>query len=504
MSAQSGRVHGVVLAGGSGQRFWPISRELSPKQLLSMFGTESLIAQAIHRVAPVLSDGCKDVLVVTNERLVDEIRNHLLAQDDKQLGKVRYLVEPVGRNTAPAIALACAYVVADDPEGVVVVVPSDHVLEAGQAWFDALEAGIALARAGYLVTIGIRPTRADTAYGYIHAGEVMAPFSRGEASAFAADAFVEKPDARTAAAYLADGGYLWNAGVFVMRAAALLDVLAEFPETAPIERAARAIVGSSDDDEARRLFAALSSVSVDVAVMERSEHIAVVSAEVGWSDVGSLSSLGTLSAPDTAGNVRTGRGVDVRSADTIVYAPERLVATLGVRDLVIVDTVDATLVAHKDALGDVRVVVEALRAVGADEVVEPRTSLRPWGTWRTLLETPGYKVKEIDVKPGCRVSLQRHGRRSENWIVVSGCARVTRGDAVVHLSAGESIYLPAGIAHRMENVGEKVLRIIEVQIGDYLGEDDIERLEDDWRRDEDTGNDSCGHGAGSGRVGPAR
>jgi mannose-1-phosphate guanylyltransferase/mannose-6-phosphate isomerase len=204
---------------------------------------------------------------------------------------------------------------------------------------------------------------------------------------------------------------------------------------------------------------------------------------MGWSDVGSLLSLETLAVPDAAGNVRTGRGVDVNSSNVVVYSGDRLVATLGVSDLIVVDTTDATLVARKDAVHDIRLVVDALRSQGAPEVTQPRTSLRPWGTWTTLLELPGYKVKEIGVKPGCRASLQRHGRRGETWIVASGRARVTRGDDTLDLGPGESIHLPAGVTHRMENASTEPLRIIEVQIGDYLGEDDVERLADDWHRE---------------------
>jgi len=449
----------------------------------SVFGTESLIAQAIHRVLPLLEGGAADALVVTNERLFDELRNHLTAQDDARLHDAAYLVEPMGRNTAPAIALACARIVARDPLGIAVVLPSDHVLDDGAVWRDTLACAVGLARAGYLTTIGIEPTRPETGYGYIRLGEPLEAFSVGCAHPAAAGAFVEKPDETTAVGYLADGGYLWNAGIFVMRASDYLHELRRTPENAVIADVATAIADGLQRDEARERFAALPSVSIDVAVMESADRVAVVPASMGWSDVGSLLSLQALAAPDPAGNVRIGRGVDVNSSNTIVYTGDRLVATLGVSDLVIVDTADATLITYRDSVQDVRLVVDALRAQGAAEIVQPRTSLRPWGTWTTLLEMPGYKVKEIDVKPECRVSLQRHARRSENWIVASGRARVTRGDDTIHLGPGESVYLPVGVAHRMENVGDCLLRIIEVQTGDYLGEDDIERLADDWHRE---------------------
>ena len=479
----AGRVHAVVLAGGSGQRFWPISRELSPKQLLGLFGTESLVAQAIHRVLPMLEGGASDATVVTNERLFDELRNNLVSQDDEHLQEVDYLVEPMGRNTAPAIALACAYIVSSDPEGIAVVLPSDHVLDDGAVWHDTLTCAIELARAGYLTTIGIRPTRAETGYGYIRLGGSLPAFEVGCARPFCADAFVEKPDEQTAIAYVSDGAYLWNAGVFVMRASDYLDELRRSPANSRIANVAEAIAAGLPEGEARERFAALPSVSIDVAVMESADRVAVVPAAMGWSDVGSLLSLEALARPDAAGNLRIGRGVDVDSDNTLVYSGDRLVATLGVRDLVIVDTADATLVAHRDSVQDVRLVVEALRAQGAEEVVQPKTSLRPWGTWTTLLEMPGFKVKQIDVKPRCRASLQRHARRSENWIVAMGRARVTRGEDTIHLGPGESVYLPAGMTHRMENAGDALLRIIEVQTGDYLGEDDVERLADDWHRE---------------------
>jgi mannose-1-phosphate guanylyltransferase/mannose-6-phosphate isomerase len=274
----TGHIHAVILAGGSGQRFWPLSRELSPKQLMSVFGTESLIAQAVHRILPLL-DGCSDcVTIVTNERLFDELRNHLTAQPDQALHRVEYLVEPVGRNTAPAIALACAHVAARDPDAIVVVLPSDHVLDDGPAWSDSIRAAIRLARGGYFATIGIRPTRAETGYGYIKAGADLPEFALGTARPAVADAFVEKPDATTAARYVADGGYLWNAGMFVMRAAAYLAELRRVPDNARIAEVAEAIVSGMDVSDARERFASLPSVSIDKAVMEGCAQVAVVPA----------------------------------------------------------------------------------------------------------------------------------------------------------------------------------------------------------------------------------
>ncbi|MBN2247116.1 MAG: mannose-1-phosphate guanylyltransferase/mannose-6-phosphate isomerase [Coriobacteriia bacterium] len=480
-------VYAAVLAGGSGQRFWPLSRELSPKQLLSTFGQESLIAQAVHRILPFTGGG-DNVVIVTNERLFDELRNHLTAQPDTALHAVRYIQEPIARNTAPAIALGAAVLMADDPEAVMVVLPSDHLLEGGQVWEDCLGAAVAAAADGYLVTIGITPTRPETGYGYIRAAEELPLFSAGAVTPHAVAEFVEKPDQERAHAFLVSGEYYWNAGIFVMKAARVLEELdAAGGNGARIAEVARWIaarpIADRNGDEARRRFAELTPVSIDIAVMERSDKVAVIPAPLKWSDVGSLLALEDVAEADTAGNVRSGRGVDIDSADSIVYSTDRLVATLGVRDLIVVDTMDATLVLPKDRAQDVRQVVDALKALGAPEVTQPKVSLRPWGSWTSLLRGPGYQIKLLEVKPGARLSLQKHAHRSEHWVVVAGTALVTRDAQKIEVGAGESVFLPAGCVHRLENIGDAQLQLIEVAVGGYLGEDDIVRLEDDWARD---------------------
>jgi len=480
-------LYAVILAGGSGQRFWPLSRELNPKQLLSMFGTESLIAQAVHRILPFTSGG-SDITVVTNERLFDELRNHLMAQPDHHLHAVRYLQEPLARNTAPAIALAAAVLEAQDPDAVMVVLPSDHLLEDGEVWAECIHAAAAAADAGYLVTIGIAPSRPETGYGYIRAGEALASLAAGSVTPHVAAQFIEKPELARAEQFVASGEYFWNAGIFVMRAARVLEELEKAGDgAAQIAEVCRWFATQPADiqhgEEARERFASLPSLSIDYAVMERSDRVAVIPAPLRWSDVGSLVALEGVAEPDANGTVRVGRGIDIDSHDSVVYSTDRLVATLGISDLVVVDTADATLVLPKDRVQDVRQVVEALKAAGAPEVTQPKVSLRPWGSWTSLLSAPSYQIKMIEVKPGARLSLQKHHHRSEHWIVVSGTALVTRNDEQVEVHANESIFLPIGCVHRLENCGKVTLQFIEVQVGEYLGEDDIVRLQDDWARD---------------------
>lgn len=487
MSNRVDHLYATILAGGSGQRFWPLSRELNPKQLLSMFGTESLIAAAVHRILP-FSRSASSIVISTNERLFDELRNHLTAQPDTELHSLRYIQEPLPKNTAPAIALAAATFAAEDPDAVMVVLPSDHLLEDGQVWADCIEAAAKVAAEGYLVTIGIAPSRAETGYGYIRAGEPLPAYGVGAATPHVAAEFIEKPDLARAEEFVASGSYFWNAGIFVMKAAQVLAELdAAGGECAQIAETSRWIAAQDPADrngtEALERFSALTSISIDKAVMERSERVAVIPAPLKWSDVGSLLALGDVARPDENGNVRNGRGVDVDSHDTIVYSSDRLVATLGVKDLVVVDTTDATLVLPKERAQDVRSVFEALKALGAPEVTQPKISLRPWGSWTSLLHSPRYQIKLIEVKPGARLSLQKHHHRSEHWIVVSGTAMVTRDSERLEVHANESVFLPVGSVHRLENCGKVPLSLIEVQVGEYLGEDDIVRVEDDWSRD---------------------
>jgi len=476
-------LYAVILAGGSGQRFWPLSRELSPKQLLSTFGTESLIAQAVHRILPFTTGGA-DVTVVTNERLFDELRNHLTAQPDAELHHIRYIQEPFARNTAPAIALAAATLVADDADAIMVVLPSDHLLEDGAVWSDCIRAAAGAAADGWLVTIGIAPTRPETGYGYIRAAEVLPGRAVGSAVPHVAAEFVEKPDRARAEQYVAGGTHFWNAGIFVMRAARVLEELdaagGNEARAAAVAREIAAMPAESRTGEAARAaFETIEPISIDVAVMERSDRVAVIPASLTWSDVGSLLALDAVAEPDASGNVRFGRGVDIDSRNSIVYSTDRLVATIGLDDIIVVDTSDATLVLPRGRAQDVRLAVDALKALGAPEAIQPRSSLRSWGSWTLLLRAEGFQIKSIDVKPGARLSPHSHGHRTEHWIVMAGRAIVERGSERIEVGANESFYMPVGIVHSVENPGPGPLKVVEVATGTYLGEDDILRVEDD-------------------------
>ncbi len=470
----------VILAGGSGTRFWPLSRQLYPKQLLRIIGDETLIQQTMRRVL-----GCASadrVLISANPSQADSIRVQL--QEWKEAIRDNFIIEPEGRNTAPAIALAALELVRRDPDAVMLVLPADHVIKRERQFRRAVAFGTDLAAKGYLVTFGIKPTRPETGYGYIQPKRAVRLARAGKLVGHPVARFVEKPNAVKAAQYLKAGNYYWNSGIFVWRARTILDELSRHqPALARSMRKIEVLLASgaprSEVDDAYRK---VTPVSIDNGVMERSSRAAVIPVDFVWSDVGNWSSLEEVAPLDKTGNVVSGRVVDLESRNSILYADRRLVATIGLSDMVVVDTADATLVCPKSRSQDVKKVVELLKRQGAPEHLEHLTVYRPWGSYTVLEEGPGYKVKRVTVNPGGRLSLQLHHQRSEHWVVISGTARVTRGEEVFDLTVGRSTAIPVETKHRLENPGRETLHIIEVQNGPYLGEDDIVRFQDDYGR----------------------
>ncbi|TYO98374.1 mannose-1-phosphate guanylyltransferase/mannose-6-phosphate isomerase [Geothermobacter ehrlichii] len=471
----------VILSGGAGSRLWPLSRELYPKQLLALCGEQTMLQQTAARL-----DGLDDVappLVVCNEEHRFLVAEQLRSQG---CGWSGIILEPVGRNTAPAVAVAALRASAQGDDPLLLVLPADHLIRDIEAFRAVVRAGAAVAAEGYLVTFGIVPDRPETGYGYIRAGEQIAAV-RGsrEPSAFVVDAFVEKPDLETAQTYLDSGDYYWNSGMFLFRASAFLAELEAFdPEMLAACRAA--CDGLIEDLDFLRLdreaFAACRADSIDYAVMEKTRRAAVLPLDAGWNDVGSFSALWEVGERDAAGNVRQGDVIDVDASDCYLHAGSRLLAAVGVRNLVVVETADAVLVADRDRVQDVKKIVERLKADGRSETLLHRRVNRPWGSYEGIDAGDRFQVKRITVNPGARLSLQRHFHRAEHWVVVSGTALVTCGDKQLTLSENQSTYIPLGEVHRLENPGQIPLEIIEVQSGSYLGEDDIERLDDQYGR----------------------
>lgn len=479
MSQRPPSIYPVILSGGSGTRLWPLSRAMHPKQFIRFFNGQgtSFLGATLRRLAP--DKGFAPPILMCNN-------NHrfLVRQELETAGFEAHaiILEPAARNTAPAIAVAALAAHEQDPDAIIVVMPSDHVIKHESEFVDAVRRAATVAATGRLVLFGIKPTEPHTGYGYIHQGASLPGL---EGRAYAVAGFTEKPDRATAKTYIESGAYFWNSGIFVLHAATLLDELANLaPEVLAAARAAYA--ERAEDIGFERLastpFSRSPSISIDYAVMERTSRAAMLPIDVGWNDVGSWSSLWEIAPRDDNGNYAKGEAILEDTRNCYVHSERALVSTIGVDNLVIVDTPDALLVADRSRAQDVSKVVERLKLSNRKEHEQHLRNLRPWGYFETLSLEPRFQVKLLHVKPGGKLSMQMHHHRSEHWIVVKGTAKVVIGDEEKLVRENESVYIFATQWHRLENPGKVPLEIIEVQIGSYLGEDDIIRSEDVYNR----------------------
>lgn len=474
-SLSRGMVLPVILAGGSGSRLWPLSREDHPKPFIQMMDGQSLIQKTFLRATAI--DGVQEVLTVTNRDLFFQTKDEFEKLEGNTCFQ-SFILEPFGRNSSAAIGLAAHYARAKYGEDcLLLVLPADHLIEDLDAFKRAVAQAVALAQTGRLVTFGISPDSPKTGFGYI------------EAEGTTVLRFVEKPDAQTAQTYLDAGNYYWNAGMFCMAAGAILREM----ETNCEEIAAQTAVCLAQAEKAEgrgwsqmRVLAAnfepVQNISIDYAVFEKSNKVSVVPCSIGWSDIGSWLEFGELAPGDQNGNHVSGSAILEDVHNSIVYSQDRVVAAVGLQDIVIADTADALLVACKDRVQDVRLIVKHLKDQSHSCYKSFPTVRRPWGNYTVLLEGAGYKLKKIEVKPHESLSLQSHKHRNEHWVVVCGKARVTNGDRIVTLGGNDAVYIPAGNKHRLENIGEDLLVLMEVQCGTYTGEDDIVRYDDHYGR----------------------
>jgi mannose-1-phosphate guanylyltransferase / mannose-6-phosphate isomerase len=468
-------IHPVILSGGSGTRLWPMSRTLYPKQLLALLGRESLLQQTARRVAD--PQRFAPPLIVANEE-----HRFIIAEQLREAGIEAHalLLEPVGRNTAPAACAAAFALTENEPEALMLVMPSDHAIADQAGFLAAIEQAAAAARSGALVTFGIMPERPETGYGYIRRG----PSYEAIDGVFAVAGFVEKPGPAEAQHYLASGEHFWNSGIFLFPARLYLDELERLrPEIVTACRQALAEIGRERDFiRLGKAFAAGPADSIDYAVMEHTARAAVVPVAIGWSDVGSWDALWEMSGKDAEGNALAGNVVAEAARNCYLRSEAGLVAAVGVEDLVIVATDDAVMVAPRDRTQEVKGLVARLAREGRSEADALPTVHRPWGSFTALHNGHRVQVKHIVVKPGGKLSLQLHHHRAEHWVIVQGTAKIRRGDEELMLTEDQSTYIPLGTAHRLENPGKIPLHLIEVQSGSYLGEDDIVRLEDSYGR----------------------
>ncbi|HKQ45276.1 MAG TPA: mannose-1-phosphate guanylyltransferase/mannose-6-phosphate isomerase [Rhizomicrobium sp.] len=466
-------IHPIILSGGTGSRLWPLSRSLFPKQLLALAGERSLIQDTVLRAK---GSGFAAPLIVCNTEhrflIAEQLREAAITPD-------AIVLEPIGRNTAPAAAVAALMVAGKDPDGLMLLMPADHIVRDRTAFLEAVTRAAAMAAQDRLVTFGITPDSPETGYGYICRGAALA------GNSFQVARFVEKPDAATAARYVASGTYDWNSGMFLFKAATLLREL-ERLEPELLAHCRNALENGKQDLDFFRLeqtaFSQAKAISIDYAVMERTDKAAVVPVNMGWSDVGSWEALWAAASRDEAGNATKGDVLHHGARNSYLRSEGPLVAAVGVEDIVVVATQDAVLVSHKSASQDVKRIVEQLERSGRELHTTHRKVYRPWGSYESIDNGDKFQVKHIIVNPGAKLSLQMHHKRAEHWIVVSGKAQVTCDEKVFALKENESTYIPLGAKHRLENTSAEPLHLIEVQSGSYLGEDDIVRFEDTYGR----------------------
>lgn len=465
----------VVLAGGTGSRLWPLSRSAYPKQLLPLIGGQTMLQETLTRALAL--ENCLNPLVICNQE------HRFLAAEQLQEAKIpnaSILLEPEGKNTAPAAAIAALYLIKQGQDPLLLLLPADHVIKDVAGFNRAIHAAKAQAEAGQLVTFGVQPTQSETGYGYIKTGQSLA-----DGQAFKVAQFVEKPDLATAQAYLASGDYYWNSGMFMFRASAFLQ---ELKLHAPdmLRACEKTIEHLTKDLDFIRLspevFASCPSNSIDYAVMEKTQNAVLVPLNTDWSDVGSWSALWEVQTADADGNVMQGDVFVEQVNNSYLRAESRMLAVVGVTDHVVIETADAVLVAHKDNCQAVKDMVSRLKKERRTETDLHRRVYRPWGHYETIDKSDCFQVKRITVKSGASLSLQLHHHRSEHWIVVKGTAEVTRGEDVFIVNENESTYIPLGVKHRLINRSPEPLELIEVQSGSYLGEDDIVRFEDNYGR----------------------
>ena len=470
MTKQTTDVYSILLAGGTGSRLWPVSRELFPKQLVNLAGDDSLIQNTIKRLSPVLDTN--NVRIVCGEDHFYEVARHLEEIDVPSGGKI--ITEPCGRNTAPAILLAVLTILKKEKDAVILVFPSDHVISDINGFHESLKDALALARKNYIVTFGIKPDYAETGYGYIEGGRTI------KGGAYSVKRFVEKPDLKTAKKYLKAGNFFWNSGMFAFKASAMVQ---EFKTFEPgIYKKLKKLISKGTDIPLDQ-YNNLPDISIDYAIMEKTKKGVVLPSDFGWSDIGSWKSLYDFLPKSDENNVLEGDIIHQNTRNCFIRGEERLIVANDLENIVIVETPDTVFVSDMEHSKNVKQIVTELKKQGRKEYKSHTTVFRPWGTYTILEENSTSKIKRIVVYPNAKLSLQMHHHRSEHWIVVQGTAKIVNGDQVIFLEENQSTYVPKTCRHRLENPGKVPLHIIEVQIGPYLEEDDIVRYDDDFGRE---------------------